>query len=244
MIMQNSDDTSFQKCSDEVLDKSCTFYLNKDDFQEEETCELNSKCINYLLDNFSFNKEGRPMMPILWNPKVKHLLAQNYNLAKNVLVSNLKKFGKDPEKLRLIDENIKDLEQEGVIEKINNLEEYMKLNPSCSFLAHNSIFKPSNETTKTRTVFLSNLAEKHGNSVSHNMAMYQGPSVNAKLSTSLTLLRFDEKLLTTDIRRAFLQLALNEHDKSKLLFLWFKNVAKNDFLSLCSSKKLISCTGG
>ena len=229
IVVQDLDDTSLLKCNEEVLDKTCTYHLNKDNFPSEETCELNAKCINYLLDNFSFNKDNRPMMPLLWKPKVKHLLSQNYNLAKNVLVSNRKKFAKDPEKLHLIDENIRDLEKEGVVEKIHDLDEFMKLNPSCSFLAHNSIFKPNNETTKTRTVFLSNLAEKYGNGISHNLAMFEGPSCNFKLSTSLILLRFDEKILTTDIRRAFLQLALNDHDKSKLLFLWFKNVSQNDF---------------
>ena len=42
-------------------------------------------------------------------------------------------------------------------------------------------------------------------------------------------MRFGEHLLTYDLKKAFNQLALSTSDQSKLLFLWFKNIDKNDF---------------
>ena len=102
-----------------------------------------------------------------------------------------------------------------------------------------AVFKPEKETTKCRVVFLSNLCEsnKHKLSISHNQAMHSGPTLNQKLSSALLQLRFDSYLLTYDLKKAFNQLNINEIDQSKLLFLWYNNVRKNDF-SLCVYKNV------
>ena len=59
--------------------------------------------------------------------------------------------------------------------------------------------------------------------------MYSGPCLNQKLTVALILLRFDLKLLCFDVKKAFLNIELDEIDQSKLLFLWFKNATNNDF---------------
>ena len=66
-------------------------------------------------------------------------------------------------------------------------------------------------------------------SLSHNQCMYPGPPLNQKLSSALLHLRFDEKLLTYDLKKAFNMLSLGEGDQAKLLFLWYRNVKKGDF---------------
>ena len=59
--------------------------------------------------------------------------------------------------------------------------------------------------------------------------MYAGPNLNQKLYSAFIHLRFDEKLLVFDLRKAFNILALNENDQDRLLFFWYKNVNKGDF---------------
>ena len=230
-IIKDSDSSTFEKCSEQVLDDTCSYHLNKETEVNESNTELNTQLVRFLFDNCSRTDDGRLIFPLLWNSDVKHLLAKNFHLAKKVLSSTLKKLESDSTKLEMADNNIKDLEALGIIERVHDLDTFMAENPTCSFLAHTFIFKPQKETTKCRMVFMSNLAEKnaHSNQLSHNQCMYSGPSINQKLTTSLLLLRFDEKLLCFDIRKAFLQVQLTESDANKLIFLWFKNVSKNDF---------------
>ena len=59
--------------------------------------------------------------------------------------------------------------------------------------------------------------------------MVSGPNLNRKITTEILKLRFDNHILCFDFKKAFLSIALNEIDKNRLLFLWYKNVDKNDF---------------
>ena len=65
-------------------------------------------------------------------------------------------------------------------------------------------------------------------SVSINQAIHAGPTLNFKLS-SLLHLRFGSKILVFDLKRAFNQISLSSDDQSKLLFLWYRNVEKEDY---------------
>ena len=78
---------------------------------------------------------------------------------------------------------------------------------------------------------MSNLAEKSSTprNLSHNQCLYSGPCINQKLTTALIHLRFDDKLLVFDIKKAFLQILLQENDQNKLLFMWYRNVQKQDY---------------
>jgi len=79
-------------------------------------------------------------------------------------------------------------------------------------------------------VFLSNLVDKTDpNGLSNNQVMHSGPCLNQKLSIALILLRFDPLLLIFDLRKAFLMIQLPKADQDKLMFLWHKNVDKDDF---------------
>ena len=218
------------KCDPEILEDKCNLYLNKETNNLPEDHDLNSELVQFLLDNVDRGEDGRIIMPILWNDKVKHLLAQNFQLAKNVLHSNIKKFSKNESKLNLINANILELQSAGIIEKLDNVHDFIASNPTCSFLAFMPIFKLDKQTTKCRLVFLSNLSEKNKDgspAISHNMAMYSGPCMNQKLTTALLLLRFDLKLLVFDLKKAFCQILLPEKDQNKLLFLWVKDLGSD-----------------
>ena len=216
-----------EKLEDEFLENKCDTYLNKEIIQNDDDVDLNNELVQYLLNNTERTEDGRLVMPLLWNDKVKHLLAHNFKLAKSVLLSNIKKYSKDETKLCLMSENISELESSGIIERIHDIEGFISENPTCSFLPHMPIFKLSKETTKCRFVFLSNLCQKSDTNsvtISHNMAMHSGPCLNQKLTGALMLLRFDRKLLVFDLCKAFCQIQLPESDQNKLLFLWVKNV--------------------
>ena len=212
------------KCS-KCLDEECNI-------DENETSEIDDKLIHYMIDSITRKEDGRLQVPLLWNGRFSHLLGKNFNLAKCILKSNLKKYSKDKGKLKMIDDNFKELKNLGVIERVENFDQYAERFPNFSFLAHMPVFRMNHDSTKCRNVFLSNICEKtkeQPNAISHNQAMWAGPCLNQKLTTSLLLLRFDEKVFTFDLKKAFLQLELSEMDQSKLLFVWFKNVSKNDF---------------
>ena len=88
------------------------------------------------------------------------------------------------------------------------------------------------ESSKCHVVYLSNLCGKDKNkslTLSHNQVIYPGPNLNKKLSTALLQLRFDKYLICFDLKKAFLQIALKEIDQDRLMFLWYKNVAKENF---------------
>ena len=215
------------------LDSECSHVLGKDLlYNPNEPSDLDEKLVKFCLDNASRDDDGRIVMPLLWNAKVKHHLANNLSLAKNILRSCYKKYSKFPEKLKMIDDNFKELEGLNVIKRIPNLENFLKETPSASFLGHMSVFRPSKETTKCRTVFLSNVCDKGSGpipSINHNMAMHPGPCLNQKLTSSLLLLRFDPKLLIFDLEKAFCMIGLKDDDASKLCFLWYRDVQKGDY---------------
>ena len=197
---------------------------------EERTVESDQMLIEYLINNTERLPDGRLKMPLLFNAKVKHLLPDNYKLALTILNGLWKKFKDDPEKLKLMDNAIKELEERGIIEKVRDVQSLMEEDPTCSFLGHKPIFKPGKLSTKCRIVFLSNLCAKSRTqrTLSHNECMESGPCLNFKLSAALTQARFGKNLLCFDLKKAFCQIQLPESDQNKLLFLWFKNVCEGD----------------
>ena len=95
-----------------------------------------SKSIDTVLNNVERTDDGRLVVPILWNEKNSHMLAKNFKLAKNILLSNLKKYKNDHEKLLMIDDVFKFQEGEGIIERVDNVDQFLLDKPHCSFFAH------------------------------------------------------------------------------------------------------------
>ena len=222
-----------QKATSNILEESCRDILNIEKLQVDDlSTEQNNDLVKFCLDNVEINDENRIQMPLMWNSKSQHMLGKNKNLALAILKSNLKKLQKNPDHLRLMDDVFREQQKSGIIKKIPNIEKFMAENPNYSFLAHMGVFRLKRDTTKCRVVYLSNLCEKDNeklNTVSHNQAMYSGPSLNQKLSASLLHLRFDDYLFVYDLEKAFNQIALNENDAARLLCFWFKDPMNGDF---------------
>ena len=212
----------------QALDEKCNSFLNKEEYVAESSISnLNIDLCEFMIENTVRDSDtGRLLVPLPWNPKVKHLMDDNFKLAKKILDHNIKKLKRDETKLVQYNDVIAKQESEKIIERIPDLETFLKENPKgISFLAHNGVFRPDRQSTKCRIVFLSNLNSSN-HLLSHNQCSLPGPNLNHKMSTAFTLLRFDKYLLTFDLKQAFLQLMLNPEDTNKLLFLWYTDVMR------------------
>ena len=192
--------------------------------------EENKELLNNGLDNLKV-LDNRITMSMFWNSKNCHLLGKNFHLSKLILENFKKKFSKDRSKMFMVDEVFKTQEKSGIIEKIPNLEVFMKETPSCSFIPHMPVFRMEKSSTKCRPVFMCNLSERtrSGVSLSMNQCLKGGPNLNKNLSTTLIQLRFDSKILSFDLVKAFSQIKLTDSDSKKMCFLWFRDVSKNDY---------------
>ena len=209
---------------------SKTLCLDEDIREEGDESETNMEIVDYILQNTSRDNDGRLIMPLSWNTKNCHMLSRNYNLCNQILNSTYKKLQKDDDKLTMYDNVFQEQLRMGIIEKIPNVDAYIKQHPDCAFMAHMGVFRMGHESTKCRVVFLSNLCEKkNGRGFSHNQVMLPGPCLNQKMSTAVTLIRFDKYLLTFDLKKAFLMIKLRENDSNRLLFLWYNDISKGDY---------------
>jgi len=215
----------------DILEESCSRSLSLDSHCDSEiSSEENKNLMSWAMRCLTRDNDGRICLPLLWNHRVKHLLGLNRGLAEAVLKSNVRKLKSIEGSIGLIDEVFRKQTDSGMIERIENIDEFVDNNPNSSFLSHMAIFKPDRESTKVRVVFLSNLSEKtKSGNVSHNQCIHPGPVLNQKISTSLIQLRFGSYLLTYDLVKAFNQVSLPELDCNKLLFLWYKNPTQGDF---------------
>ena len=226
-------ESELMKATYQMLEEESKFFTQYEENETQDSPhEINQKLIEYTLSSTYQNEEGRLVMPLMWNSKVAHLLGSNKELAVAVLKSNLNKLRKKPDYLKLMDESFKDQEKLGIIERIDNLDQFLEEHPEHSFMPHMGVFKLDRATSKCRVVYLSNLCQKDSKkpmTVSHNQAIFSGPNLNQKISSSMLQLRFDKKILIYDLQKAFNQISLREEDANRLLCLWFKNVEKEDF---------------
>lgn len=221
-----------QTATDSILETQCSLYLDCDETIDESSVEVNNKLSAHVLKNTTREETGRLVMPLMWNSEVQHLLGHNYNVSKQILKSNFRKLSKDPIKLKLTDNVFREQEALGIIERIDNFDNFRQENPNYSFLPHMSVFRLNKDTTKCRVVNLSNITERNPElptTVSHNQAIMSGPNLNQKLSTSLLLLKFDKYLIIFDLVKAFLMIAMTKLDQARLLLMWYKNVDKENF---------------
>ena len=87
------------------------------------------------------------------------MLAKNFELSRKILNSTYAKLKQNPEN-KLYDDVFSEQVNLGIIERIENLNDFMAEHPECSFLPHMGVFKFSRETTKCRVVYLANLCQK------------------------------------------------------------------------------------
>ena len=227
------------KATHDVLIENCNKLLNIHDMVEDAVSDMDTYLARFVIENSYRNDEGRLVVPALWNSSVLHRLPNNYKLATKVLESVYKKLKADPVKLLQYDNEIKNQIENGIMVRVGNFKELIN-DINVSFLPHNGVFRPSNETTKCRIVNLSNLCDKSSpNNLSLNQVSLPGPQVNNELFVSLTLYRFNRYLMIYDLQKAFLQLCLREEDTFRFLFLWYKDVTNNNKELICLKQQRV-----
>ncbi|GFV98103.1 transposable element Tcb2 transposase [Trichonephila clavipes] len=107
---------------------------------------------------------------------------------------------------------------DGIIEEINP-DEIDTKGLGVHYLPHRAVFK-DNSTTKVRPVF--DGFAKTKNSVSINDCLEKGPNLIEMIPAILNRFGWGEIGVISNIKQAFLQIALNEVDRDVLHFIWWR----------------------
>ena len=206
---------------EEDLERCLQIYTERN----ETFSDMDRKLFKFVLNNIERDRDGRIVSPVLWRPDIEARLATNEHLARCILRSTLSKLKRNPTALQAYDDVIKQQLRDNIIEPID-LSEMKNSGRNFSFLAHSAVVRAEAQTTKVRVVFMGNLADKRFGGLSHNDVSYSGANLNYALLDNLTLLRFDNYLITFDLVKAFLQIRLKRDDSDKLLFMWVRNATE------------------
>ncbi|XP_068225629.1 uncharacterized protein [Palaemon carinicauda] len=225
------------------LGHDCKIFINmeEEDSIECVTNETEQEVTDFILCNIYRDSEKFYVVPIPWLTRYKDLLGSNERLAFKVMCSLKKKY-MNSNVLKRIDEVFQSQIDLGIIEKVEDFEEYKRKFPKYFFISHSPVIKEERDTTKVRVIYMANLAEKrHDGSkgISLNQCIHPGYNKNFKISDALTMMRFDKFILGFDISKAFHRLAIDDENSSKFLFYWFKDVESRDFTPVVYRSKRV-----
>ncbi|XP_018395064.1 PREDICTED: uncharacterized protein LOC108773670 [Cyphomyrmex costatus] len=165
------------------------------------------------------NEESRYEVLLPW--KEDHLpLTDNKKSAVRRLATTTKKL----KTLGLYDayqEIFDDWLEEGIIEKVP----YKEVEKESYYLPHRGVTK-ENSTTKLRPVF--DASARGENTLSLNHCLEKGPNLIELIPKILLRFRRRAVGLTSDIRRAFLQISITPSDRDVLRFLWWSKILSQE----------------
>jgi hypothetical protein len=178
--------------------------------------KTNEKIYEEAMENFNntlqVDDEGRYHVKLPWLEGHPQLLT-NKELAVKRL-DNLSKKLVSTNKYEDYDQVLKTWQSEGVIEEC-------QLDDTGHYLPHHAVIKESSDTTKIRPVFDASAKDKRYNSL--NSCLNKGPNMIELLTSVLINFRLGMIGVTADIKKAFLQIALDEEDRNSLKFIWWEN---------------------
>jgi hypothetical protein len=127
---------------------------------------------------------------------------------------------------------LKTWESEGIISKVNpEMDSGMR---RIHYLPHRAVFKPESKTTPLRPVF--DASCKVGRTPSLNDCLEKGPNLLELIPSILLRFRMGRIGVTSDIRRAFLMIGINEEDRSSVRFLWWDNPDSKQTVEYCHNR--------
>lgn len=118
-------------------------------------------------------------------------------------------------KLEVYEAVLNDWLKEGIIEELDFSKEERE---GEHYLPHRAVIK-ENSTTKVRPVFDGSARERDSPSI--NDCLEKGPSTVELIPSVINRFRLKKIGVIADIRKAFLQIGLNERDRPYLKFLWW-----------------------
>jgi hypothetical protein len=113
-------------------------------------------------------------------------------------------------------------EEEGIISRVET--EIEKRPGRIHYLPHRAVLKPESKTTPVRPVF--DASCKVGRTPSLNDCLEKGPNLLELIPSILMRFRMGRIGVTSDIRKAFLIIELNEEDRDSVRFLWWDDPMK------------------
>ena len=149
-------------------------------------------------------------------------LNENYGVAVKRLKGQWQRLKHDKSLLHEYNKVFDEQEKIGVIEKVS---EDNNITPR-HYLPHRPIVRNDKTTTKVRAVFD---ASAKSNGVSLNDCLLTGPSLVPSLFGVLLRFRSHNFAFSSDIEKAFLQIAVHPDDREFLRFLWFSDPQNIDF---------------
>ena len=148
-------------------------------------------------------------------------LPENYALAVGRLRSLCSRFVKDPQLLSSYSDVIAQQVDRGIIERVTP---DSVTGSRVHYLPHQPVLTPSKMTTKLRVVYDAS-AKARRNNLSLNDCLHRGPVLLPNLCGILLRFRLDPIAITSDIEKAFLQLAIHPPDRDVTRFLWFRDTS-------------------
>ena len=151
-------------------------------------------------------------------------LKDHYNIAKARLKGQFHKFKNNKKLLLECDTILKEQESLSIIEKITGDDDGP--GHTRNYLPNRPVVRGDTVTTKVRILFD---ARAKQNGVSLNDCLYTGTSLSATLFGILLRFRSHNIAFTSDIEKAFLQIAIDPNDRDYLRFLWFSDTKNIDY---------------
>ncbi|GBO46086.1 hypothetical protein AVEN_155316-1 [Araneus ventricosus] len=200
--------------------------------EKKNKLELQEEARDHFLSTVKVNEEGRFQVSLPW---LDNLLPfkDNYDLAIKRLDSTVKRFKAE----KIYDpygEVFNEWKREGIIEEVPKTEIHLP----CHYLPHCHVVK-ENSTTRIRLVF--DASAKQKGSPSLNDCLEKGLNLIELIPSILHRFRMNRIGVSTDIRKAFLQISLYPKDKDYLRFLWYGTDGKLKYYRHCRSRVVLSC---
>ena len=144
------------------------------------------------------------------------------------------KLRKNPDQSREYDNIIIDYLKEGILEEVSPINK----TDAVHYLPHGAVVKEERETTKTWLVF--DASAKYQDEKSLNDMLDPGPCLLPPVFDILVRFRLGMIGIVADIKKAFLQVGLDEDQRDFLRIIWYKNAfAQNPTMKILRFVRLV-----
>ena len=182
-----------------------------DPIQRLEKSVKDDKVREFLIQTATLTDEGRYKVKLPWVEDHAPLVT-NYDVAQQRLNKGIEKLKRE-NLYDLYDRVFGEWLKEGIIERVLDEGE----GPQCHYLPHRPVIKP-HSTTTIRPVFDASACKKGYPSL--NNCLEKGPNLIEQIPALLNRFRQEKIGIVSDIRKAFLQIGIDETDRDSLRFLW------------------------
>lgn len=184
---------------------------------DSELGDTDADTITHFEQNI-IKKNGLYEVALPWKEDAVDMLANNQEVAILRLGSLLRRISRREGLLKRYDHAMRQYLRDGHAEVIKSRNESDSAQVMY-YMPHKEVIREDATTTKLRIVFDASSHAKGCRSL--NECLVTGPNLNPELLQVLLRFRWYSVATTTDIKKAFLQIATREDDRDACRFLWF-----------------------